>query len=301
MKKVLVTGASGFIGRHCLQGLVDRGYEVHAATIGEPPEGIKGVRWYSVNLLEKGEAAALVGKLRPTHLLHCAWFVVPGKLITSPENFLWVEASLELLRAFADNGGSRVVTSGSGYEYDWRYGYCTESVTPCLPDTVYGRCKLSLGELAASFAGSRGLSNGWARIFFLYGPHEHPDRLVSSIIRSLLRKELARTSHGLQVRDYLHVQDVADGLVGLLDSAVEGPVNIASGQPVAIREIVMQIGKMMGAEELLQIGALPARANDAPFVVADVRRLTAEVGWTQRWTLQAGLEQTIEWWRTRNH
>jgi nucleoside-diphosphate-sugar epimerase len=70
---------------------------------------------------------------------------------------------------------------------------------------------------------------------------------------------------------------------------------------VAIREIVMRIGKMMGAEELLQIGALPARANDAPFVVADVRRLTAEVGWTQRWTLQAGLEQTIEWWRTRNH
>lgn len=296
-KKVLVTGASGFIGQHALAPLIARGYEVHAISSRRSKRGDDGVVWHTCDLLEPGGSQALLAQLRPTHLLHLAWYVVPGKLITAPENFAWVTASLDLLRRFAEQGGKRVTVCGSGYEYDWSYGYCSEKLTPAVPNTVYGSCKQALNLLAQSLASQAGLSAAWGRVFFLYGPHEHPDRLVSSVIRSLLRKEPARCSHGRQIRDYLHVQDVADGLVALLDSPLEGPVNISSGEATTLREIVLTIGRLLERPDLIQLGAIPARANDTPLVVGDNTRMTTETGWAPRHDLESGLRQTIEWWQ----
>ncbi len=296
-KKVLVTGASGFIGQHALAPLIARGYEVHAISSRTSKGGDDGVVWHACDLLEPGGSQALLAQLRPTHLLHLAWYVVPGKLITAPENFAWVTASLDLLRRFAEQGGKRVTVCGSGYEYDWSYGYCSEKLTPAVPNTVYGSCKQALNLLAQSFASQAGLSAAWGRVFFLYGPHEHPDRLVSSVIRSLLRKEPARCSHGRQIRDYLHVQDVADGLVALLDSPLEGPVNVSSGEATTLREIVLTIGRLLERPDLIQLGAIPARANDTPLVVGDNTRMTTETGWAPRHDLESGLRQTIEWWQ----
>ncbi len=296
-KKVLLTGASGFIGRHAIAPLVARGYEVHAISSRVPMGASDGVVWHQADLLEPGGAQTVLAQVRPTHLLHLAWYVVPGKLITAPENFAWVTASMDLLRRFAEQGGQRVTVCGSGYEYDWSYGYCSEKLTPAVPNTVYGSCKQALNLLTQSFASQAGLSAAWGRVFFLYGPHEHPDRLVSSVIRSLLRKEPARCSHGRQIRDYLHVQDVADGLVALLDSSLEGPVNVSSGEATTLREIVLTIGRLIERPDLIQLGAIPARANDTPLVVGDNTRATAETGWTPRHDLDSGLRQTIDWWQ----
>jgi nucleoside-diphosphate-sugar epimerase len=297
-KRVLLTGASGFIGSHCIAGLLGRGYEVHAVARRTPPAA-GGAIWHEADLLQPGVGAALAKRIEPTHLLHLAWFVVPGKLISSPENFAWVTASMELLQAFAAHGGKRFVACGSAYEYDWSYGYCSEKLTPATPNTVYGACKQALRLMAESCAAQAGLSAAWGRVFFLYGPNEHPDRLVSSVIRSVLKGAPARCSHGRQIRDYMHVQDVADGLTALLDSNVSGTVNVASGQATTIRDIVLAAGRLMGRPELIQLGALPARANDAPLVVGDNTRLVSEVGWTQQLDLEAGLNHTIEWWKAQ--
>jgi nucleoside-diphosphate-sugar epimerase len=97
----------------------------------------------------------------------------------------------------------------------------------------------------------------------------------------------------------MHVQDVADGLVALLDSAVEGDVNVSSGQAATLREIVLAIGKLLERPELIQLGAIPARANDAALVVGDNARITAETGWVPQYGLEAGLQHTIEWWKTQ--
>jgi nucleoside-diphosphate-sugar epimerase len=298
-KRVLVTGATGFIGRHCIQPLRDRGYEVHAVS-SQGRADIEGVEWRKADLMAPGAARSVLAEVRPTHLLHLAWYVVPGKLIASPENFRWVEASMELVRSFAEAGGKRVAVCGSGYEYDWSYGFCHELRTPTRPDTAYGACKQALNLLLGAYAAQAGLSAAWGRVFFLYGPHEHPDRLVSSVIRALLEGRPAPCSHGRQVRDYMHVQDVADGLVALLDSAVTGPVNVSSGQAVTIREIVQTIGAILERPELIQLGAIPARANDAPLVAGDNARMVAETGWSPKLDLEAGLRQTIEWWRGRS-
>ena len=297
MSRVLVTGGSGFIGSHCLEPLVAASFDVHALATRHDPLAVPGVTWHTVDLLDPVAAGALVAEIQPTHLLHLAWIVTPGTMIMSPENLHWTQASLGLYRAFAEAGGTRLVTSGSAYEYDWRFGYCSEAVTPRAPDTVYGSCKRALNDLADAFAETAGISSAWARIFFLYGPREHPNRLVSSVIRSLLAGTGAKTSHGEQIRDYLHVQDVADALVILLCGELAGAVNIGSGEPIALKTIVTRIGERIGRPDLIELGALPARANDAPLVVADVARLKGELGWAPAYDLDRGLDQTIEWWR----
>jgi nucleoside-diphosphate-sugar epimerase len=298
VKRVLVTGASGFIGSHCLAPLVRRGFEVHAVSWQSDPT-LGDVSWHSADLLDRAQVSTLVEAVRATHLLHLAWYVTPGGLINARENFDWTEASLQLVRTFEASGGRRIVAAGSSYEYDWRYGYCNERLTPLAPDTAYGACKRALGELTASFAGISEIACAWPRIFFLYGPREHPDRLVSSVIRNVLAGRPAPCSHGEQIRDYLHVQDAADALVAIVDSDVEGPVNVGSGRPIALKQLVGAVGDKLGRPDLIHLGAIPARANDAPLVVADVERLTTELGWAPRFGLDDGLDDTIAWWSDR--
>lgn len=291
MKRVLVTGASGFIGYQTLLPLLARGYEVHAVVRKSPHDHIDGVTWHETDLLH--DAGALIRQVRPSHLLHLAWQVVPGKF-ASPENFDWVTASMELLRNF---DGERAVVCGSAYEYDWDFGYCSEEITPLRPTTVYGSCKHALQSMLTALARDTGLSIAWGRLFFLYGPREHPDRLVASVIRSLLKEEPAECSHGRQIRDYMHVQDVAAGLVATLDSPVEGAVNICSGEATTVRDIVLSIGDILGKPELIRLGALPARANDTPLVVGQNTRLVAETDWQPAFDLRSGLQHTIDWWK----
>jgi nucleoside-diphosphate-sugar epimerase len=148
-------------------------------------------------------------------------------------------------------------------------------------------------------ASQTGISAAWGRIFFLYGPYEHPARLVASVISSLLNNELACCSHGNQIRDFLYVQDVAEAFVALLESNVSGPINIGSGHPVALKDIIRKIAKKVNLQDLVQLGALPTSANEPPLVVADTRRLTKEVNWVPKYDLDQGLEETISWWK--NH
>lgn len=297
-KRVFVTGASGFIGYHCLAPLVARGYEVHALQSRTTPVQHDGVHWHSGDLFDVETMRRVIEEVKPTHLLHLAWYVVPGKVINYLDNVVWVQRTIDLLRLFQAAGGQRVTMCGSCYEYDWRYGYCSEELTPTQSDTFYGVCKNSLHDMVRGYSKLTGMSSAWGRVYFLYGPREHPDRLVSSVIRNLLVDRPAPCSHGEQIRDYMSVMDVADGMVALLDSEFDGPCNIACGQPTAIKSIVTRIGELMGKPELIKLGAIPARANDAPMVVADISTMTQRLGWKPRFSLDEGLRETIEWWRT---
>lgn len=294
--KVVVTGATGFIGRNALAPLVAKGYEVHAVTSRAAHVSEK-VHWHSLDLLDSNAVSRLMSEIRPTHLLHFAWFVEPGKFWHSVENFRWLELGIALLRHFCEAGGQRVVMAGTCAEYDWDYGFCSEGVTPCRPASSYGVCKNALQETLSAYSAEEKLSSAWGRIFFPYGPNEHPSRLLTSVINSLLRGEIARCSHGNQLRDFMHVEDIASAFVALLDSPVMGAVNIASGIPVSLREVVLMAADYLGARERVDFGAIPAQRNEPPLLVGDNRRLRDSTGWNHQRALHVGIEQTVDWWK----
>jgi len=297
IKRVLLTGASGFIGRHCLAPLCAAGYEVHAVSSRDRSTERAEVQWHRADLLDKSQLDQLVTRIMPTHLLHFAWYAIPGKYPTSSENLRWCQSTLELLHSFADSGGKRAVFAGTCFEYDSRYGFCNEDLTPSRPSTFYGECKNSTREVVAGFSRQFGISSAWGRIFYLYGPHEPEVRLVPAVILALLRGQNARGSHGRQVRDFLHVEDTASAFVSLLQSGVEGTVNIASGEPITIRSLIEHIARLLNSRDRLEFGAIPTAPSDPPLLVADVRRLREEAGWQPKISLEEGLEGTIKWWQ----
>jgi len=289
VKRLLLTGASGFIGSQAIGPLVQRGFEVHAVSSRETAGVARddGIVWHRVDLLDPGVTRALVREVRPTHLLHFAWYAKHGEFWASSENLRWVEASLGLLRAFEEQGGRRAVIAGTCAEYDWsKVGRCVERSSPLAPQTLYGASKDALRRVAQAWAREREISLAWGRVFFVFGEREWPERLVPSVARAVLAGQPAPCSHGAQLRDFLHTADAAGAFVALLDSGVEGAVNIGSGQPVSIGELV-------------RLGELPERPGEPLELSAEVTRLREEVGWTPTLTLEQGVELAVDWQRSQ--
>jgi len=297
MSRILLTGATGFIGRHVLTRLKDAGHEVDAVTTKERPPAGDGVTWHRADLLSSAE---LVADLVPEVLVHLAWYVEPGRYWTAPENIQWVEASLALLRGFAGAGGRRAVVAGTSAEYDWHAvgRRCHEQRTPLGPATLYGAAKHALHTAAAPYAEQAGFELAWGRIFFVYGPREPEGRLVPSAGRALLAGRPVPTTTGDQVRDFLYVEDAAAAFAALADGDTTGAVNIASGHPVRVRDVVDTLAQQTGRPDLLRPGALPDREGDPPRLVADVTRLRDEVGFAPQVALDEGLAATLEWLRS---
>jgi nucleoside-diphosphate-sugar epimerase len=299
-RKILVTGAGGFIGQHLLRLLVEAGLEVHALYRTPPRDSVvsRGASRYVIDLLtQHGELDSLLKRLRPTDLLHLAWYARPEDYWTSRENFQWVAGSMDLVQRFVGSGGRRIVIAGTCAEYDWRYGFCSETLTPLAPTSTYGIAKDSTRRMVEAYLQDTDVNLAWARIFFVYGPGEHPSRFIPSLSRSLLEGSPATCEQGSLFRDFLHVTDVASALSKILASDVSGAINIGSGVPVRLADIASRLAHVVGATERLKI-ASDDRPDSIPLLVADVSRLRSEVGWWPMRTLDQGLLDTLGWWKT---
>lgn len=297
MSRILVTGASGFIGRHCLPYLTEQGFQVHGLARRPPKAPIaSSVIWHDQNLLRPGASDEIIRRVQPDYLLHLAWHTIPGQYWKAPQNVQWVRASLELLWAFEANKGKRVVMAGTCAEYQQNAGECFEERTPLVPDTLYGTCKHGLERILQGFSRQTGLSSAWGRVFFLFGPFEHPSRVVAYVVRSLLQGKTALCSNGEQLLDFLYVKDVASAFVSLLMGECQGAANIGSGRPIALSDVLQEIGRQIGRPELIRLGAIQAGTGTRS-LWANTQRLSREAGWRPNYELERGIEQTIEWWR----
>lgn len=296
MRRVLVTGARGFLGAHCIGPLIDKGFEVHVAS-RSGAAAVSGATCHGVDLMDAAAVRSLMANVRPTHLLHLAWETEPGKFWSSARNVSWTTASLELFKSFADHGGRRFVGAGSCAEYDWSYQLLDDVTTPCTPASKYGQAKNATRELLAGLSRSSGISFAWGRVFFLYGPCEKRGRLVSDVVVSLLKKLPVATSDGRQIRDYMYVVDVAAAFAALLDSAIEGAVNIASGEPRTVKDILSAIGRATGRTDLIGFGERPVPEGEPLRLEASVKRLFNDVGFCPSYSLDQGVQATVDWWR----
>jgi nucleoside-diphosphate-sugar epimerase len=239
--------------------------------------------------------------VRPTHLLHLAWYTAPRLYWSSDRNLDWLAASLRLLRAFAAAGGRRAVVTGTCAEYDPSEGVCSEATTPRRPGSLYGVCKNALHDVALAHSAGAGYSVAWARLFYVYGPGEPATRLVPAVVQGLLEDRPVELSHGRQRRDFLFVGDVAAALARLLGSDFEGAVNVGSGDAMAARAMVDAIVERVGRPGDMRFGACETAAAEPPLIVADTTRMRTEVGWTPAIALDEGIDATVSWWRDRLH
>jgi nucleoside-diphosphate-sugar epimerase len=293
MKRVLVTGAGGFVGRHVTSALVRGGAEVHAVGSRAKEPGNDGCTWHAADLLDPRQVRELVKTVRADTLMHLAWCAKPPDYWTDVDNLRWLAASLELVRLFAEHGGARAVGVGSCAEYDWDYGYCTEAVTPLKPGTLYGTTKAACGSTLTAYGAARGVSVAWARLFFLVGPHDAGSRLVPSLVTALRAGKPARCTSGNHIRDFLHVTDAAAALVALLTSEVTGAVNIGSGVPVRVGDLARGVAARVGRPDLLSV---EDGASTHQLVTANVARLRNEVGWQPALDIDSALDDTVAWW-----
>ncbi len=307
--RVLVTGAGGFIGRSSIAPLRRLGFEVHAVFSGSTPENsrppaLQGVAAHVADLLNESQVDALLARVAPSHLLHFAWIATPGIYWHSAENYRWLNASQHLLRGFRAHGGMRAVMAGSCVEYDWsQAGVCRETATPLADEsgqmTPYAATKIALQKALAQFSHEEHLSSAWGRIFFQFGPYEHPERLVPSVIRHLLMNKEALCTHGRQIRSFLHVADVGGAFAQLLAGDTQGPVNIGSDERITLADLIGRIAHEIGRPDLVRLGARSAPRDEPPLLVPDVRRLRDEVQWRPQLSLNEGIGDAIAWWRAR--
>ena len=299
-RRVLLTGAAGHIGSQIARLLVREGHEVFA--IIRPQSD----RWRLVGVerdlvIVDGDIRALselrsrLGTVRPDICLHLAW---RGWVGAGEENLLSLTASLDLMWMMTELSCPRFVAAGTCFEYDFS-GDAVAETSPLRPLGLYANCKRALFDISQQWSAFSGLSVANPRIFNSYGPFEDVRRLVPCVAQSLLRNEFAAVTSGEQIRDYLHVQDVASAIWHVAKSDVTGAVNIASGEPVSVADLAMRVGSLLGKLHMVQLGAAPSRAQEPKRILGDPTMLRQRLGWVPQFDLDRGLTETVRWWEDR--
>jgi nucleoside-diphosphate-sugar epimerase len=298
--KVFLTGASGFVGSHAARVLLSADCQVLAlvrptSSLSRLQDILPRLTLIRQDLNNVSFLRQALEEWRPEACVHLAWYAEPGQYLHSPENIVSLMSSLSLLQELIRVGCARVVMTGTCAEYDADQEWFHED-SPTHPATVYAATKLAMYLIGHKLAQAGKIHFAWARLFYLYGPLEDDRRAVPSVIRTLLEGRVCPSTLGEQVRDYLHVHDVAEALWTLVRQGADGVFNISSGMPLTIRQLFETIGNVLGRTNLLGFGQLPYRDWEPMFMCGDNRRLR-ELGWSPRVSLKTGLAQTVDWWK----
>jgi len=271
MIHILLTGASGFVGRQIAKALLARGHRLRLvlrpggfARSGLPDGAGETVE--TENLFAENTdwwAKTLTGI---DAVVHAAWYVEPGKYLDSPLNIDCAMGSLAIAEGAVRAGVRKFVGVGTCFEYRLPNAAITET-SEAGPVTLYAAAKLALYRmLARRFAGS-GTAFAWARLFYLFGEGEHPARLFPTLHRKLSAGEPMLLSSGDKIRDFLDVAEAGRLIAALAETGQTGIANICSGRPVTIRQIAEDIADLHGRRDLLSFGTATVHPRD-PAAVA---------------------------------
>jgi nucleoside-diphosphate-sugar epimerase len=291
--RILLTGATGFIGAHVARALVARGAQVHGLALpGAPRDRLADIasrlELHEGDLSDAAWTQATVGSLAPDAVIHLAWYAEPGTYLRAiPENLASLRGGMNLLEALAGGGTCRRVVLA---------GTCLENQATPQP-TIYAAAKSAQHQLAMGFAAAS-MTAACAHIHYLYGPGEDERRVIPTVTRSLLRGEPIDVTSGSQSRDYLHVADIAEALCRIAESDATGRVDICTGKPVTLRDVFEEIARATGTPQLLRIGALPDSESTGWPATGDPTALLA-TGWQPSYNLRQGIQETTAWWATR--
>jgi nucleoside-diphosphate-sugar epimerase len=300
--RVLITGASGFIGSHVTRLLVANGHEVsvilrESSSLWRIEDILNSIRVIRCDLGSM-VVSQHIREIHPELCIHLAWYTEPGKYANSLENIASLQMSLSLLSQLAEVGCKQFIGVGTCFEYDFSLGYFSED-SATNPWSLYAATKIAFSTVLQQFEFITGMEISWVRLFYQYGPMEDERRLIAGIITSLLKDKPVKITKGEQVRDFLHVEDMAAAILAVAQSHISGIINIGSGKPVTVKEIALNLGSLLEKSNLIQVGALPYRENDPMFVCSNNDLLKEKTDWKPKYTLTSGLKDTINWYKTK--
>jgi nucleoside-diphosphate-sugar epimerase len=291
-KRILVTGASGFIGGHLVRRLIRIGAEVHAVSRSRR-ESDGSFRFWQADLCEAEQVHHLIQSVKPHIVFNLASLVTGTRKLSDVVPIfkanLW--STVNLMSAAVEVNCERFVQVGSMEEPEDGDRF----PVPCSP---YAAAKWAAGGYARMFHHLYGLPVVHLRVFMVYGPgHSDLKKLVPYLILSLLRKETPKLSSGQRQIDWIYVDDVVEALVksGYKERAIGETIDIASGRLVTIRQLVELIVKEVDPTATPEFGALEDRPLER-LRVGEVRHALQKLGWQARISLPKGLKKTVEWY-----
>jgi nucleoside-diphosphate-sugar epimerase len=290
MPKMLVTGASGFLGLPIVRELVKQGeYEVYAASSGRRAVDFPdGVIRMDANLLDREQARSVIETVRPDVMLHLAWELSEPNYLNAPSNLDWLEASLFLLRTFLDAGGQYFAFAGSSAEYGHFTGF-SEAETPTRM-TLYGQSKLAFHQAAAMASRSGNMDYVNLRFFPILGSGVRENIAVARAVAAFSVGEpfVCKAPHN--VWDFIAVQDAARAACAVVRRGHTGVVNISGGKPRVMGDVFRAVARKMACEELLTLEENDSRCE---ILVADTQILIREIGFRCSVGFDEMLDQTI--------
>ena len=279
MRTVLITGASGFIGRRTVRACLARNWRVIG--LDRHPSAFEADAYtHLVHAVTPDVPlpVTLAGQTVDAAIL-LAWPVDPARYLHSPDNLGALAATIAIARAVLDSGCPVLVGVGTCAEYALAdQGVRLREDHALRPETLYAVCKTAAHQVLEQLGRPSRATITWARIFNPFGPGEPSARLLPSIARTLAAGEDFMAASGRQVRDYIYVDDVASALAVCVEGGLPGPINICSGQAVALADVMRTCAEACGQEERIRLGAKLDRAWDPPWIVGDPERLLA-AGW----------------------
>lgn len=285
-KRILVTGATGLIGKELIKPLKDLGFDIYAITIDETNPN-NGVNWIKGSLFDSDFIKTTMETVKPKYLLNMAW-ATTGDYLKSDINYKFLNAGIELLKHFKDNGGKRVVFAGTCFEYKFKDEPLIETDELEPDKTVYTFCKNKLHEIAEYFCKMYDISFGYGRIFYVYGRNEDKTRLTGMVIDKLKNGQEVIIKSGNLIKDYMYAKDIAVAFVKFIDSDVIGTVNICTGQQISIKEFVLSIAKYLKKEYLVKF--VDEKSNQPPIIIGNNTRLLTEINYNIKYSLNNAIE-----------
>ena len=268
---ILLTGATGFVGRQVLRELGTRNCKVRLIVRDGSQSRIAQSSAIDAVIVTAdlwSESVAWCADVcrDVDSVIHVAWYAEPGQYLQSPKNLECLAGTLRLAQGASQAKVRRFVGIGTCFEYDLSAGYLTVA-TPLRPSTPYAAAKAAAFMALSQYLPQQGVEFTWCRLFYLYGEGEDERRLVPYLRAKLSADEPADLSSGSQIRDYLDVREAGRMLVEKALGAGQGPVNICSGTPVTVRALAERIADEYGRRDLLRFGARPDSLVDPPCVV----------------------------------
>lgn len=270
MGKLLITGATGFVGRQVVRKFLEQGLEL--LLVVRPGSSAKVQNLERVETIEspslfhEDEAWWCEALKGVDTVVHLAWYAEPGKYLTAAENLDCLSGTLTMAKASVKAGVRRFVGIGTCFEYDLDAGTLLIG-TPLKPRTVYAAAKASAFMTLSEWLPGQGVAFAWCRLFYLYGDGEDERRLVPYLRRQLAAGMPAELTSGTQVRDFMDVREAASRICSVALGSTVGPVNVCSGVPITVRELAENIADQYGRRDLLRFGARPDNLVDPPYVV----------------------------------